>query len=210
MSIKKKLGTSLAAGALGLSLVAGGTYAAFNDVESLSNSIAAGTLDLVVNEGATTLFEVSDMKPGDTITRTLTLHNNGSLEIDEILLSSVVSGWDDVLHTHLPDVGDNSKDEFLGQFTVKVTDADGTIIFGNSGETLADLQALDGTPVTGDGEGFVALDPSESMSYEIVIEFTEDSTKYENSAYYVQNKYQGERFDLALTFEATQMPGEEK
>lgn len=93
MSIKKKMGTGILAGALGLSLVGGGTWAAFNDVEAVDNTFAAGTLDLVTNEEA--LFNVSNLKPGDYFTKTLELTNNGSLDINEILLGSEVSGWAD-------------------------------------------------------------------------------------------------------------------
>ena len=49
MTIKKKLGLSVATAALGLSLIGGGTYAYFSDQEVTQNTFAAGTLDLAIN-----------------------------------------------------------------------------------------------------------------------------------------------------------------
>ena len=49
MSIKKKLAMGIATGALAVSMIGGGTYAYFNDVETSENTFAAGTLDLAVN-----------------------------------------------------------------------------------------------------------------------------------------------------------------
>lgn len=46
MGTKKKLGLGVASAALGLALVGGGTWAAFNDIETTQATYAAGTLDL--------------------------------------------------------------------------------------------------------------------------------------------------------------------
>src|SRR5690606_23821899 len=92
MSIKKKLGLGLASAALGLSLVGGGTFAYFNDVEATNNTFAAGTLDLAVNP--TTIIDVSNIKPGDWMPRTFQLENNGTLDISSVILTTdyTVSG----------------------------------------------------------------------------------------------------------------------
>ncbi len=66
------------AGAIGI----GGTVAYFSDTEtSTGNTFTTGTLDLKVNgEDAFIPFEISNMKPGDTLgTATYTIKNNGSL-----------------------------------------------------------------------------------------------------------------------------------
>ncbi|GER68553.1 hypothetical protein BpJC7_31420 [Weizmannia acidilactici] len=76
MGIKKKLGMGVATAALGLSLIGGGTYAYFSDQVDTSNTFAAGTLDLAASP--TTIIDVSNLKPGDTITRTFNLENKGS------------------------------------------------------------------------------------------------------------------------------------
>jgi spore coat-associated protein N len=89
MNVKKKLGLGLATAALGLSLIGGGTYAYFNDIETTTNTFAAGTLDLAVNP--TAIINVSNIKPGDYIPRTFELENNGSLDISKVLLTTKYS-----------------------------------------------------------------------------------------------------------------------
>lgn len=84
MGLKKKLGLGIASAALGISLVGGGTFAYFNDVETTNNTFAAGTLDLAVNP--TTIIDVNNIKPGDRMSRTFKLENNGSLDISKVLI----------------------------------------------------------------------------------------------------------------------------
>ncbi|WP_411954126.1 TasA family protein [Alkalibacillus sp. S2W] len=88
MTIKKKLAVSGIAGAMGLSLIAGGTWAAFNDVEATTGSVEAGTLKMDLSEvdGPYT-FDVTDLKPGDEMTRYIQFDNNGSLAIKDVLMT---------------------------------------------------------------------------------------------------------------------------
>jgi spore coat-associated protein N len=93
MSIKKKLGMGALSGALALALIGGGTLAAFNDVEAFDNHFATGTLDLEVElgdeaEGQTVHgnFDLTNLKPGDSMTRTFKLKNAGTLGIQHVLL----------------------------------------------------------------------------------------------------------------------------
>ncbi|RPF54028.1 TasA family protein [Aquisalibacillus elongatus] len=89
MNLKKKIAVGSITAALGLSLVAGGTYAAFNDVENTSADFAAGTLELdlqSVDENGYE-FQVLNLKPGDTMTRDIKFVNEGSLAIKEVLMA---------------------------------------------------------------------------------------------------------------------------
>ena len=86
MSIKKKLAMGIATGALAVSMIGGGTYAYFNDVETSTNTFAAGTLDLAVNPE--TIIDVNNLKPGDFMYRGFKLENNGSLDISKVLLTT--------------------------------------------------------------------------------------------------------------------------
>ncbi|GEL78410.1 TasA family protein [Tenuibacillus multivorans] len=88
MKLKKNLIMASMSAALGLALVAGGTFAAFNDVEDTNASFATGTLkmDLSEYDGPYT-FDVSNLKPGDHITRDIEFVNNGSLAIKEVLMA---------------------------------------------------------------------------------------------------------------------------
>lgn len=82
MSLKKKLGLGVASAALGLSLVGGGTYAYFSDTADASATFAAGKLDLSVDP--TTIINVANIKPGDTMLRSFDLVNGGTLDIATI------------------------------------------------------------------------------------------------------------------------------
>jgi spore coat-associated protein N len=90
MSLKKKLGLGMASAALGLSLVGGGTFAYFSDQATIHNGFAAGTLNLEVGKYPGTQwpvnFDLSNLRPGDTIERTFDLKNTGSLAIEDTYL----------------------------------------------------------------------------------------------------------------------------
>jgi spore coat-associated protein N len=126
MSMKKKLTMGAMSAALGLSLVAGGTWAAFNDIEEVNASFAAGTLNLTLADLAgdanNKTFSVSNLKPGDKMTRTIVLKNDGSLAMKDVLLSIDGINFTD----YTPATGDtdtfgsNSALEYLSQFKVKV------------------------------------------------------------------------------------------
>lgn len=86
MGIKQKLGLGVASAALGLALVGGGTYAYFSDSAETTSTFAAGTLDLSANP--TTIVDVSNIKPGDTMLRSFNLVNGGTLDIASIDLTT--------------------------------------------------------------------------------------------------------------------------
>ena len=94
MSLKKKLGLGAASAALGLSLIGGGTFAYFNDIATVNNQFAAGTLNLDVNkDGESSInFDLRNLKPGDTAKRYFILANDGSLSIKDVL-DEMYSFW---------------------------------------------------------------------------------------------------------------------
>ncbi|MDI5788443.1 TasA family protein [Bacillus licheniformis] len=65
---KEKLGLGVASAALGLALVGGGTWAAFNDIETTQATYAAGTLDLNAKDTSARV-NLSNLKPGDKFTK---------------------------------------------------------------------------------------------------------------------------------------------
>ncbi|WP_176142428.1 TasA family protein [Halobacillus hunanensis] len=146
MGIKKKLTNGALAATMGLALVGGGTFAAFNDVEALDNHFAAGTLDLSL--AGSEKFQLSDLKPGDYATRTIKMKNAGSLAIKDVLLSIDSVKFIDG-EPGDSDMGDNeSKYDYLDQFLVTVltvgAEGDGDlhpldIIEEDDGITLADI-----------------------------------------------------------------------
>jgi spore coat-associated protein N len=92
--MRKILGLTVAA-LLVMGLVGGGTWAYFSDTEqSTGNTLAAGTLDLNINgaNSAVTMFNVSNLYPGDSNSAYATLSNAGNLagELD-IALSAITN-----------------------------------------------------------------------------------------------------------------------
>lgn len=167
MSIKKKLGLGVASGALGLAMIGGGTWAAFNDVENLDNSFKTGTLDLGLSagaEGVQTNFKLANLKPGDEMVRTFKLSNKGSLAIKEVWMDvtqfNFLNGTNEFVSKHGQtdnDLSDNSGLEFLDQFAVEIlrTGVEGgntpneefAIIEKGDGVTLKELITGEGLPV---------------------------------------------------------------
>jgi spore coat-associated protein N len=123
MGIKKKLGLGAASAALGLSLIGGGTFAYFNDTATINNAFAAGTLDLAVlaKESKPINFDLSNLKPGDSIERIFTLKNIGSLSINQVLMGAnatdFVQGANEWVRNGN---GDNSWEDYLSQFKVEM------------------------------------------------------------------------------------------
>ncbi|GAA0489114.1 biofilm matrix protein CalY [Salinibacillus aidingensis] len=208
MSMKKKMGTSILAGALGLSLIGGGTWAAFNDVETTQNSLANGVLDLEFGEKNTVDFELRNLKPGDHFTKTLHLvHGDmATLDINQILVTTKSLGtWEDKNVLGLED-GSNTEKDFLSQFEVRI-EKDGSHVWTTTLDNLVDAGPRDITLTDNETVGMAIGD---SVKYDFTVTFKDDPTRLDDSRYFEQNKYQGEEASFEMVFEATQMPGEER
>lgn len=205
MSLKKKLGMGLATAALGLSLIGGGTYAYFSDVEKTNNTFAAGTLDLAVNP--TTIIDVSNIKPGDWMNRTFKLENNGSLDISKVFLYTNYT---------VNDVkGDNDGDDFGKHIIVHfLKNEDKSGIPGPSNiiesRTLYELKNMSPDAVKNvspkwfgwqDGEKSGLKAGSNDDLY-VKFEFVDNQQD--------QNKFQGDSLQLEWKFDAQQTEGQRK
>ncbi|MYL34527.1 hypothetical protein GLW05_13095 [Pontibacillus yanchengensis] len=80
MSIKTKVGLSLASIAMGAMATVGGTFAYFSDEVTAQSSFSNGTLNLQPEEPYLESFELSNWKPGDVLEA-----NNGNQEPAMIL-----------------------------------------------------------------------------------------------------------------------------
>jgi spore coat-associated protein N len=195
MSIKKKLGMGVASAALGLSLVGGGTYAYFNDVETLAdNDMIAGTLDLKPEMENQTLFEVQDLKPGDTMTRYFNLTNGGSLDIARVMFEA------DVVNVTEGTPGGITGGTGLGNLAdhlyVTIFDRDDNAIAGLTNITLNQLEAAAATEISGNG-----VPKGDTDRIKVQIEFKDNEQN--------QNHLQGDAAQLSLSFTAEQEAGEE-
>lgn len=231
MSIKKKLGLGVASAVLGVSLVGGGTWAAFNDTATINNHFASGELDLVVGKSGTKpiSFDLTNMKPGDNVQRIFKLNNAGTLAIKEVLLTTTASNF--------VDGGDASTQaDFLSQFVINFAQVDGESTnweprnnVVKSGQTLTLADLVDGSytskikteylgagnkinlaPLTvaagAEAERGIPVEPTDTDDVFIQITFKNDLQKDANNEY-VQNKFMNDKVDFFFNLEATQWDG---
>ena len=94
----KKILISLMAIALVIGLVGAGTMAYFSDTETSSgNTFTAGTLNITLGTSSWS-GNLDNMKPGDTVTFTLPVNNEGSLPLNYTVtttLSGTLAGGTD-------------------------------------------------------------------------------------------------------------------
>lgn len=196
MGIKKKLGMVMVTGALGLTLIGGGTYAYFSDSETTNNTFATGTLDLSAEP--TKIIDVDELSPGDSIVRDFELENSGTLDMNKVTLETDYSVIDDE--------GDNGDDDFGEHIEVEfLYNADNLdeVIYE---ATLAELKEMSPEavnehvfyPELGE-EGLPAGD-----THDLVVKFNFVDNDED------QNKFQGDSLELEWTFNAEQGDGEEK
>ncbi|EFV75588.1 hypothetical protein HMPREF1013_04083 [Bacillus sp. 2_A_57_CT2] len=203
MSLKKKLGLGIASAALGISLVGGGTFAYFNDVETTNNTFAAGTLDLAVNP--TTIIDVNNIKPGDRMSRTFKLENNGSLDISKVLINTnyeVVNKAGAAANSD--DFGKHIRVNFL-----KNEDKNGVIQRPENiivSTTLADLKGEMPDAVEnkiwaflGWGDEASGIEAGSSDDLYVQFEFVDNNAD--------QNEFQGDSLKLTWKFDAKQTAG---
>ncbi|MFJ7934588.1 TasA family protein [Sporosarcina sp. NPDC096371] len=195
MGIKKQIGSGIAAAALGLSLIGGGTYAYFSDSEVSNNTFAAGTLDLALNP--TAIIDVNNIKPGDSIVRDFELRNDGTLDIGKVTLDTGYAVIDaDGKNTD--DFGKHIQVEFL--YNVDNFDE---VIF----ETT--LDKLQGMSVDAINENiFYPLLGDKGLPVNTTHDFVVKFNFLDNGQ--DQNQFQGDALKLDWTFNATQTEGEEK
>ncbi|WP_156288281.1 TasA family protein [Oceanobacillus salinisoli] len=239
MTFKKKLTAGAMAATLGFSLVGVGTWAAFNDIEEVSAGVAAGELDLVINPAEGPInFDISNLKPGDKMTRSFELDNNGTLAIKEVLLSIDQVDFND----YIPEegqagfgdedtYGSNDAEEYLDQFQVTLlrTGTEGAvedIIVGTEQKvTLKDIYLGSDKVQKAVGNHWVdgrinlastasnqweglPAQPHDFDTVEMTIEFVEYSDR-DDRGVEDQNKYQGDTADITFSLEATQWDGQE-
>ena len=197
MSLKKKLGMGVATGALGLSLIGGGTFAFFSDKAETNNTFAAGTLDL--NVDPTTIIDVNNIKPGDYMYRTFELTNSGSLDIESVKLATD--------YTVNDAKGDNGGEDFGKHIEVSFIINGDKLSVPVFQTTLADLKGM--TPDAVEESifgGWLAetggLKSGDSDTLLVRYEFVENGQD--------QNIFQGDSLNLKWTFEGKQGEGEER
>ncbi|GGN59958.1 CalY family protein [Oceanobacillus indicireducens] len=195
MDIKKKLGMAAMSAVLGITLIAGGTFAYFSSTEVTNNTFAAGTLDLSVNPS--TIVEVENLAPGDSIIRSFELVNNGSLDIEKVTLET-----DYTVH----DAHNNNTEDFAKHIEVEFlynVDKLDEVIYRT---TLAELKEM--TPDAINQHIFYPALGEKGLPVNSLDDFVVKFNFVDNGE--DQNEFQGDSLDLKWTFVATQNPGSQK
>lgn len=198
MSIKKKLAMGIATGALAVSMIGGGTYAYFNDVETNVSKFAAGTLDINVagNDAANAIIDVTNIKPGDSMLRTFNLNNTGSLDVSKVFLTSNYTVTDiKGENNNGADFGEHIKVKFLVN-----NDKLSPVIYETTLKDLSKTDVVDrdllGYILGGENDGLKA---GTSDTLTVLFEFVDNKQD--------QNVFQGDSLQLEWTFDAKQTAG---
>ncbi|GAA0424303.1 MAG: TasA family protein [Bacillota bacterium] len=195
MNIKKQLGMGMVSAALGISLISGGTFAYFSDSETTNNTFAAGTLDLAAEP--TEIIQVENIKPGDSMVRDFELQNNGTLDIDKVLLDTDYTVGD-ANGDNTADFGEHIEVEFLYN-----ADKLDEVIYQT---TLAELRQM--TPEAVNEHVFDPLLGEQGLPVDSIDDLVVKFNFVDNGE--DQNQFQGDSLHLEWTFTATQETGEEK
>lgn len=110
--INKKIAFSTMSILSALALMGGATFAFFTNAGTSSNNIfASGTLDLQLDDedeqftdSVTGSIGGENMAPGDSVNGFISLHNNGSIDIGEVLFGATKTGFVDNGGGNLEDV----------------------------------------------------------------------------------------------------------
>lgn len=191
MGIKKTLSIGAATLALGLALIGGGTFAYFSDTAETTGTFAAGTLDL--NAEPTTIINLENIKPGDHAIRTFKLFNNGTLDIQKVILNTSYTVMNKPgAPANTDDFGKHIKVVFLTNL-----DKQDDIIYET---TLYDLQTLSPDAVDNKWQEWFeergGLKAGTSDNLIVKFEFVDNNAD--------QNQFQGDSLQLNWAFEAKQ------
>ncbi|MDX8360802.1 TasA family protein [Cytobacillus sp. IB215316] len=187
MKKKTKLGLAIGSLIMGISLL-GGTFAFITETEEIAgNKITAGNLDLLADPSHTALFKVSNLLPGEQMTRTIELSNIGTLDIQEVLFD---------MNYELTDANPIDTDDSLNQLDedLKIEiRVDDELIDGLDGVSLLAAKSADEKNIIN-----AALTPDDVQPVEVEIIITyEDNNN--------QNHQKGDSIDnLVLSFDAKQ------
>ncbi|MFS0783741.1 TasA family protein [Bacillus sp. 1P06AnD] len=202
------------AAVLGLSLVGGGTYAAFNDVEAVNAKVEAGTLDLAVSPKV--VFNISNLKPGDMMDRNFTIMNKGSLNIEKVLMHTSYT----VTKNNQPVDAALAK-EYADQFYVYWFTTELQPILDGLGKSVSGLTDLTAANHSVDITSYLKpswllpmlrpdLPVGDKDHIIMGLRFKNDDEREKNSRLFKQNKFQGLKMEVKFDLEATQYKGEQR
>lgn len=179
-------------------LIGGGIYAFFSDVEqSTDNSFTAGTLDLKTNgaDGVTATITATCMKPGDRMPESgnasVNLTNVGNIDGSTLDINFTYVECDGQNPTEFP--ANMTADDFADELLVVVLTYDGTDLL--SGISDVDGDGKDMKEVAGaDLTGQAGINAGLSKDFGIAVQLNAS----------VGNNYQADGIDMTITFTLNQ------
>lgn len=126
LNIKKKVAMALATTAMGAMLIGAGTFAIFtSNATNQANSFKAGKVSIEANESAFVNNNIQNLAPGDHDSKTITVSNDGTLELRYDIDEQFSGGL-----TQADTTPSNSPDYQEGSTPLEVTikDATGAVI----------------------------------------------------------------------------------
>lgn len=193
--MKKILVSVLIVGAL-LAVISGATMAYFtSDVSSTNNTFAAGTMTFTIKDPSTTghqVFDVSGLKPGQTVTRYMAVANDSTQDMD-MKWEAWISGSGDLGNvlkakvTHNP-AGYDYTSLLTGGYTIPGPE-----------ELMCDFTPISSlgsgnTTLTWESPKAPAFQPKQAAVYKLEVKMDENAG----------DAYQGKTFTGAINFHATQ------
>lgn len=185
-SIVKPLLAVVAVVALTAALIYGGLAAFTASTSNTGNSFASGTLSFTDNDSGSALFNISNLKPGDTMTRSIQVNNTGSLDANVTVSLATDGVLADALDVTV------KKNNSSGDDIVSTTNAQSTKTWT--------YDELEGSPSQGD---YSAWGAGDSKTYWIQYAFAGDGVNNDND-------YQNKSATGSLTVNATSVAGDER
>lgn len=177
--IKKEIVSSLILAFLGLSLIVGGTNAYFSDTKEAANTFELGLMNLGINKES--IIQLDDFIPGDTVQGDFELTNDGSVDMQDVVLHSSYE---------LIDKGQNNNGDDLGNHIIVEFLHHERVLFEKT------LSELNGDPIK-ILNAFTA--GSEAEKFIVRFHFIDNGKN--------QNHFQGDILNLKWGFEAAQRDG---
>ena len=158
--IRRILVSLIAISALAACVSLGGLSLFTASVDNDSNAFSSGSVDISTSP-ASAFIEMSNMAPGDSVTEQLTISNDGSLQMRYAMTTATtddgIPPLDDTLTLVIRELGTDC------------TLFDGNLLYGGTGETLAD--GFIGDPTPGDDTGDRPLNAlaSEDLCFKVTL-----------------------------------------
>ncbi len=170
-----------------------GTWAYFQDTETVTgNVLAAGTLDLKTNDvdGVTQTLYASNLKPGDSVSGSITLKNAGTVSGSTLdLVFSYVEN-DDIT----PNPPNMTADETAAVIEVTTLDYGGSSLLGSvsdgNSNLYIDIEDLKNADLTGQ----TGIDASATKDFTITVQFRGDAS----------HDFQSDGINITITFTLNQ------